>query len=538
MNKPDKKRLAIIGCGSSGLVTLKYALDELPDWDIVCFEKSGSVTGCWGRPPAGFVSTSTKYATQFACFKKFHANLERNDDNEYADFFRDGQYGDYLEEFAAALDLRSHVRLNSVVDSVKRVSEEQWELSVRRLTRSTSEPSTTDTDTETFSAIVVCTGLADQPKPIANCSVPVLESIEAIEQTRNKSVVVVGGGESAVDVADRLANPELGNKVYLSLRSGVRVSPRYHPIRGVPSDFLRNRLLLSLHHNVRNAIGQKFVEFRILFSKVLKRLFPEAQENSQQPDAASNILARRKEWDLKLTMTAKDRLFNVYHNKSDDFLDAVAQQRIKIIGAPVDDQFYEFYHFQSNDRLKLDIDLVVPAIGYRSTIEHLFDDQVKLDEFFQGCIHVQEPSLFAVGFTRPIIGNIPSISEMQARWVCGIIAEKHARPEKLEQTHASNRRALEAQFPQLDTDAVYPVEMFPYCDQLANMMDCYPSIKRAGGFLPWWRFQRAPATTMHYFKSHLEKLGSRETPVHSPLLITALLLLIKPVDFLYRLLRG
>ena len=130
MSKAAKRRLAIIGCGSSGLVTLKYALDELPDWDVVCFEKSDSVTGCWGRPAAGFVSTSTKYATQFACFRKFRPVLERSDDNPYADFFQDSQYGDYLEEFAAAFDLMPHVRLQCEVDSVTRVGAGQWELNV------------------------------------------------------------------------------------------------------------------------------------------------------------------------------------------------------------------------------------------------------------------------------------------------------------------------------------------------------------------------------------------------------------------------
>ena len=73
----QKKRLAIVGCGSSGLVTLKYALDALPDWNITAFEKSSSVRGCWGQPPAGFISTSTRYTTQFACFPVFDALVRR-----------------------------------------------------------------------------------------------------------------------------------------------------------------------------------------------------------------------------------------------------------------------------------------------------------------------------------------------------------------------------------------------------------------------------------------------------------------------------
>ena len=71
----NSRRLAIIGGGSSGLICLKYARDMLSQWDIVCFEQSDQITGCWGNPYPGFVSTSTKYTTQFACFPVFNAGV-------------------------------------------------------------------------------------------------------------------------------------------------------------------------------------------------------------------------------------------------------------------------------------------------------------------------------------------------------------------------------------------------------------------------------------------------------------------------------
>ena len=112
----------------------------------------------------------------------------------------------------------------------------------------------------------------------------------------NETVVVVGGGKSAADVANYLAKPEHNNTVFLSLRSGIRVSPRYHPIRGVPSDFLRNRLLLSFDKGVRNWVGERFVTFRIRFDRLLARWFPH-QRASANPDDRAQAL--RREWDLK-----------------------------------------------------------------------------------------------------------------------------------------------------------------------------------------------------------------------------------------------
>ncbi len=73
-----RPRLAIIGGGSSGLISLKYALDHLPTWEIACFEQSDQYVGCWGRPYPGFVSTSTRYTTQFALLSSHGRSGQRH----------------------------------------------------------------------------------------------------------------------------------------------------------------------------------------------------------------------------------------------------------------------------------------------------------------------------------------------------------------------------------------------------------------------------------------------------------------------------
>ena len=73
-------KIAVVGAGCSGHITLKYLLDVYPASDVLCFEKSHSVRGVWGDQRADFVSTSTKYTTQFSCFRKYSAEVmpERN----------------------------------------------------------------------------------------------------------------------------------------------------------------------------------------------------------------------------------------------------------------------------------------------------------------------------------------------------------------------------------------------------------------------------------------------------------------------------
>jgi dimethylaniline monooxygenase (N-oxide forming) len=102
-------KIAVVGAGCSGLVTLKYLLDVYPAEDVTCFEKGYSVRGVWGDQRADFVSTSTKYTTQFSCFRKWdlgRVTPERN----YEEFYRGSEFGDYLEAFAENFRLKEQIR--------------------------------------------------------------------------------------------------------------------------------------------------------------------------------------------------------------------------------------------------------------------------------------------------------------------------------------------------------------------------------------------------------------------------------------------
>ncbi|MDP6445778.1 MAG: FAD/NAD(P)-binding protein, partial [Pirellulaceae bacterium] len=225
-----KRRLAIIGGGSSGLISLKYAIDLLPSWDVQCFEQSDRITGVWGNPYPGFVSTTTKYATQFACHPRFDAGVSADGGASREEFFRDGEYGEYLQDFANGFSLSPRISLRTRVVSLRQ-SDNGWILTLTQLDSSSRADSgrpvgPTETTEEAFDAVILCTGLAAAAKPL-DCGVKTLSVADmtrpnGLETVTNQRIVVIGGGESAVDFADRLARPELQNEVYLSLHSGVR----------------------------------------------------------------------------------------------------------------------------------------------------------------------------------------------------------------------------------------------------------------------------------------------------------------------------
>ena len=530
---PQRHRLAIIGGGSSGLVCLKYASDLLPDWRIVCYEQSDHITGCWGNPYPGFTSTSTKYTTQFACYPLFDASVHDDGGVGRNEFFKDDEYGRYLERFADEFDLRRFMSLRCSVEHITRSSNESgWELSVK-------EQGNAHPTIERFDCVILCTGLAAVPKQV-DCDVPQLSLQElncpdGLKHVRDQRIVVIGGGESAVDYANRLARSELNNRVFLSLRTGIRVSPRYHPIRGVPSDFLRNRLMLSIHEDLRNWIGQRFVELRIRHQETFERLFPKTGNSNQRVSDADDISRNRKRWAYRLTKAAKAELFNMFHNKSDDFLDAVAEGRIEIVGPAVDARHTKFRQFDSTQETDVSPDLIVPAIGYRSTLDDLSDGEIKLADFYLGCCHVTHSNLYLVGFARPIIGNIPTISEMQARYVVGLISGKCQRPTDITVQHGLDISARKSRYQLMNSAVVYPVEMFPYCDRLARLMKVYPSLRNVSSLRSWCRMQLAVATTMHYLRDEGMRRKPEAEPIYMPWTLVALLLALRPLSAIYRM---
>ena len=161
-------KIAVIGAGCSGLVTLKYLLDVYPGTNIVCFEKTHSVRGCWGDQRPDFVSTSTKYTTQFSCFRKWTADVSPA--KNYAEFYRGSEFGEYLESFAAHFHLKEHIRFGVELRHLA------WKDGCWHLLLAENG----DEERQMFDAVFLCTGLANQKAPLISPTIPVTDHPEGI----------------------------------------------------------------------------------------------------------------------------------------------------------------------------------------------------------------------------------------------------------------------------------------------------------------------------------------------------------------------
>ena len=167
--------IGIIGAGPSGLIALKYLLEYTQN--VTIYEKTNQIGGAWAFSDETFVSTSTKYTTQFACYSKYA--LEKNENA----FFKGDEYGKYLTDFVNEFSLFDKIKFNSNVKSIKRVNN-CYNIRVNDKIIS-------------HDVIIICSGLTKSKN---------LDTFyEQKDLSQNQQIVVIGGGESAVDIATKYA---------------------------------------------------------------------------------------------------------------------------------------------------------------------------------------------------------------------------------------------------------------------------------------------------------------------------------------------
>jgi cation diffusion facilitator CzcD-associated flavoprotein CzcO len=225
---PELPTTAIIGAGVSGLTALK----ALRDWEIphACFEASDDIGGNWYfRNPNG----------RSSAYRSLHIDTSRNAisfadfpmDERYPDFPHHTQINEFLHEYAERFGLREHIRFNTTVERATRLDGGGW-----------------DIDGERFDALLVCNGHhwnPSLPEFPGRFDGPTLHSHHYIDPTdpldlTGKRVLVVGIGNSAVDIACELGRKGVADQVFISTRSGAWVLPKYAFGRPIDQVFKTN----------------------------------------------------------------------------------------------------------------------------------------------------------------------------------------------------------------------------------------------------------------------------------------------------------
>ena len=153
-------KVAIIGAGVSGLVSIKCCLDE--GLEPVCFEKCADIGGLWkftqndgSFSGSGSVYESTVINTskEMTCFSDFPAP------KHFPPFMPHREVVEYLHMYAKRFDLLKYIHFNAIVVEISRTSNHretgQWKVSFINWEGRQMD--------SIFDAVMICNGHLSKP---------------------------------------------------------------------------------------------------------------------------------------------------------------------------------------------------------------------------------------------------------------------------------------------------------------------------------------------------------------------------------------
>jgi dimethylaniline monooxygenase (N-oxide forming) len=384
-----RARTCIIGAGASGLVACRALKRRGLLFD--CFESGEGVGGLWlfknqnGRGGA---------------YRSLRINTSR-DRSSFAEFPMPGDYPDYpgheliaryFESYARQFELHRDIRFRTRVASISPRGK-------------AFEVTLGDGRCERYDAVIVANGHHFEPRfPPAvpgNFSGQSLHAGAYVDpreplELAGKRVVVVGFGNSAVDIASELASA--GSQVFLSVRRGAWVLPRYAFGRPLDQVSSSSSVLGWLPRAARRGL------VRLWYQRTIGR--PE-RFGLPRPD---------------------HEIGDAHPTVSDELLPLLTSGRIQARGAierfDRDEVFFV-------DGSHATADAIVYATGYRVDFPFFEPDFISAPDnelpLFLRVFHPARPGIYFVGLCQPL-GPLFPLAEAQARLIAAHLAGDYALP--------------------------------------------------------------------------------------------------------------
>lgn len=386
------KRICVVGAGPSGIAAAKNCVRS--GFETVVFEKNDKVGGNWvfnSKTGHSSVYENTHIISSKAWSQYEDYPMPVN----YPDYPNHRQLQAYFESYARHFKVYERIRFDTAVTEITQLAGGRWRVAYK--------DASGQANAEEFDAVMVANGHHWNPKYPdyeGNFDGTYMHSHDfkgVTEEWRGKNVLVVGGGNSACDVA--VESARVARSVQLSMRSPQWFMPKF--LFGMPSDVF--------------AAKNPWVP-RPLKQRVLAGLLRVLQGSYKS---------------YGLPVNTKPPLSH-HPTLNSDLLDFIRHGRIKPRPgiARLESGGVEFV-----DGTHEAFDIICVCTGF--WISFPFFDKSLIDfqhaprvPLYLKMLHPEHQSLYFIGLFQPI-GCIWPMADMQARLACAEIEGKYTRPRDL-----------------------------------------------------------------------------------------------------------
>lgn len=377
--------VCVVGAGASGLAAVKN-LREC-GFAVDCYERETGVAGAWNwrhdRSPvhAGTHLVTSRPVTEFPDFPM---------PDDWPDYPHHSLVHGYLERYADHFGLREHLWFGTEVVRVEPADDDTWDVTTRVGQRER---------TSRYSAVVVANGHTWSPKlpsydGIGRYRGEVIHSSAYKDpaQLRGRKVLVVGAGDSGVDIAVDAATQAAA--CWHSTRRGYWHLPKF--VRGAPIDQVHARLLRARAPlRLRQWLAHRYLRRTVGDLTPFGVVRPDHRVFETHPGTTGLLV------------------HHVRHGAIRPVPDVARFERSTVVVG------------RGDAEQVLEPDLVVLATGYLPRFEFLAPELLDVDQAGRPRLHLhafarRHPTLAVAGLVQPDTGLFPIVhwqTVLLARWL-------------------------------------------------------------------------------------------------------------------------
>ena len=468
------KKVAVIGAGLSGLVTIKELLEE--SHSVVCFEQEGDIGGAFNtgktEKQGAYNDLHLTVSNYFMSFSSFPPrDVKRR-------YWTAAEYCNYLKDFANEFRLVDHIRFNSTVLDIAPLDEETWRITYEK---------NGVTLEEYADAIAICSGRFRQPK------IPRFPGLERFkgqihhsfnykspQEFRGKDVVCIGAGESGSDVVHQIA--KVCQSAHLVINRPKHIIPRMS--FGDTNDAFTTR---ASHYS--HMVAQSHLE-----ATIKKRIFNR------------NILKAKELHAFPMWKYLEKYSFHgEFSNKNDIFFQDIEQGRLKLHLFGVDHIYEDGVVLK--DGTNIPCSDIMLSTGYCTQFDIIRHPAAKeaSANLRNNLFHMVHPdlreSLVWIGYVRPDVGGVPAIAELQARYFAKLLSKKLYLPRREKLLEEIKRlKSVEEFYFSLEPDHAENVKYYHITSHIAEKL---------GVKARWYQLLSDPFLLLYYYHGSMVACHNR-----------------------------